>query len=101
MEVELYPNGQRARMYRPYINREEDMSRLTLYNPNGRDNSGLYTGAQPTCGSWLDMYQQYINQPRQTYSPNHTCCSGGSSRYLPLVSQAKPYVRRRGKCPSN
>jgi len=59
MEVLLTPDGYRDRRFRPYIEEEEQANSVYLYDPSRGFNYGLYTGAQPTCGSWHDLYLQY------------------------------------------
>lgn len=54
------PFGERNREYRPYIFEEGQSNSVYLYDPNGRGfQYGLYQTAQPTCGSWLDIWDQY------------------------------------------
>ena len=60
MEVWLDSSGRRDREFRPYISQEETSRSVYLYDPNGRGfNYGLYESAQPTCGSWIDIYDQF------------------------------------------
>lgn len=60
MNVTLHPSGLRNRQFRPYIEQEELSRSVYLYNPEGPGfNYGLYDQAQPSCGSWLDIYEQY------------------------------------------
>jgi hypothetical protein len=60
MNVLLNADGTRNRDFRPYIEEEELGNNLYLYDPNGPGfHYGLYDTAQPSCGSWLDIYYQY------------------------------------------
>lgn len=61
MDVWVDPRtGLRNRDFRPYISLEEQANSVYLYSPNSRGfNYGLYETAQPSCGSWLDIYYQY------------------------------------------
>ncbi len=61
MQVILNPDGTRNRDFRPYIEEEEQSNSVYLYSPNGPGfHYGLYeTGGQPSCGSWLGIYDQY------------------------------------------
>ena len=60
MNVWLRENGQRDREFRPYIEQEELARSVYLYDPEGPGfHYGLYQSAQPTCGYWLDIYNQY------------------------------------------
>lgn len=60
MNVLLNADGTRNRDFRPYISEEETSKSIYLYDPNGPGfHYGLYDTAQPTCGSWLDIYYQY------------------------------------------
>jgi len=60
MEVILNPDGTRNREFRPYIEEEEQANSVYLYDPNGPGfYYGLYATAQPSCGSWLDLYDQF------------------------------------------
>jgi hypothetical protein len=53
-------DGTRNRENRPIIEKEGLADEIYLYNPNGRGfNYGLYQMAQPTCGTWLDLFDQY------------------------------------------
>lgn len=53
MEVNVdVKTGRRNREYRPYINREEEATRLNLYDPYHPRVSGLYDGPMPNCQSW-------------------------------------------------
>lgn len=60
MQVLLNPDGTRNREFRPYIEEEEQANSVYLYDPNGPGfHYGLYDRAQPSCGSWLNIYEQY------------------------------------------
>ncbi len=61
MQVILNPDGTRNRDFRPYIEEEEQGNSVYLYSPNGPGfYYGLYgSGGQPSCGSWLDIYDQF------------------------------------------
>jgi len=61
MNVWVRPDsGLRDREFRPYINEEELSRSVYLYSPNGPGfHYGLYDTAQPSCTSWLDIYEQY------------------------------------------
>ena len=60
MEIWLNPSGTRNREFRPYIEQEETARSVYLYDPeNYGFHYGLYDMAQPSCGSWLDIYDQY------------------------------------------
>jgi len=59
MQVLLNPDGTRNREFRPYIEQEEQGNSVYLYDPNVPFHYGLYDTAQPSCGSWLDIYKQY------------------------------------------
>jgi len=60
MEIILNPDGTRNRDFRPYIMEEEQANSVYLYSPNGPGfRYGLYESAQPSCGSWLDIYDQF------------------------------------------
>jgi len=60
MDVILNPDGTRNRNFRPYIEEEEQANSVYLYDPNNRGfNYGLYNTAQPSCESWLGLYNQY------------------------------------------
>ena len=60
MNVLLNPDGTRNREFRPYIEEEEQANSVYLYDPEGPGfHYGLYDTAQPSCGSWLDIYDQY------------------------------------------
>ncbi|HSA76274.1 MAG TPA: hypothetical protein VLE02_01895 [Nitrosarchaeum sp.] len=64
MSVWLHSDGTRDRSYRPYIEKEEQANSIPLYDPNISFNYGLYTQAQPSCGTWLDMWDQYPENRR-------------------------------------
>lgn len=59
MNVLLNPDGSRNREFRPYIEEEEQANSVYIYDPNTPFHYGLYDRAQPSCGSWLDIYHQY------------------------------------------
>ena len=61
MDVWLDPiSGRRNREYRPYIEEENLANSVYLYDPEGPGfYYGLYQEAQPSCGYWMDIYQQY------------------------------------------
>jgi hypothetical protein len=61
MNVTLNSDGTRNRDYRPYIDREESASNIHLYDPNNNGfHHGLYeVPQQSTCGTWLDLYNQF------------------------------------------
>ena len=59
MQVILNENGTRNRDFRPYISEEQQGNSIYLWDPNVPFHYGLYDTAQPSCGSWLDIYYQY------------------------------------------
>lgn len=61
MNVWVHPKtGLRNREYRPYIEEEEQSNSVYLYDPLGPGfHYGLYETAQPSCGSWADLFHQY------------------------------------------
>jgi hypothetical protein len=65
MNVTVNKDGTRNRDYRPYIDQEEQSNNLYLYDPNGNGfHYGLYgsnnnNNNRVTCGSWLDIYNQF------------------------------------------
>ena len=61
MNILLLENGMRDRRFRPIINMEELGNSVSLYDPNGPGfKYGLYEMAgQPSCGPWIDIYNQY------------------------------------------
>jgi hypothetical protein len=61
MNVLLNSDGTRNRDYRPYIDGEENANNVYLYDPNNNGfHYGLYNVPQQyTCGSWLDLYNQF------------------------------------------
>ena len=54
--------GRRVQMYRPYIDQEDSVRSLTLYNPFVPYHYGLYDQAQPSCMSWQ---KQFLTQNPQ------------------------------------
>ena len=77
MEVWLNPNGTRNRENRPLIDQEEGSRNVYLYDPYRSFHYGLYDQAQPTCGSWLDIYHQYPSKVPVAVTTN-------TGRLLPL-----------------
>lgn len=60
MNVWVDKSGRRNREYRPYIEEEDQANSVYPYSPNGPGfYYGLYKTAQPTCGSWIGLYNQY------------------------------------------
>ena len=52
MQVLVNNQGIRYKNYRPYIDREEDLYNVSLYDPYRDYNTGLYARSQPDCQSW-------------------------------------------------
>lgn len=98
MNVWLNPDGTRDREFRPYISQEETARSVYLYSPNGPGfNYGLYETAQPTCGGWLDIYDQYpskipfevVDKTGRLHMVQPTNWRHGY-KYQPLLKNAKP-----------
>ena len=98
MNVWLNPDGTRNRESRPYVSREELANSVYLYDPNGPGfHYGLYQSAHPSCGYWLDIYNQY---PSKT--PSEVVDSSGrlhlvrptywkhGYKYEPLLRHTRP-----------
>lgn len=68
MNVWLNSDGTRNREFRPYIEQENQANSVYLYDPEGPGfHYGLYEKAQPSCGYWIDIYNQYPSKvPMQT-----------------------------------
>jgi hypothetical protein len=70
MEVNVHANGQRNRIYRPYISQEESSSNFGIYDPNGQGpNYGLYDSQNPGCGKWMDHVDQYAQIGGRAHNP--------------------------------
>lgn len=60
MNVWVNSNGLRNRDFRPYISQEELARSVYPYSPNGSGfHYGLYDQAQPSCGTWGELFNQY------------------------------------------
>ena len=106
MQVWLNSDGTRNREFRPFIKQENQANSIYLYDPNGPGfHYGLYDTAQPTCGTWLDIYYQYpskipaevVDSTGRLYMvrPNwwrhgyKYSQSGGGEKYDPLLRHVK------------
>ena len=98
MNVWVNLDGTRNREFRPLIQEETLAKSVKLYSPNSRGFVyGLYQQAQPTCGTWLDLFNQY---PSKT--PSEIVDSNGrlhllkpdyykhGIRYKDLLENARP-----------
>lgn len=68
MQALVDATGRRVQMYRPYIDQEEIVSSLTLYDPYVPYHYGLYDHAQPSCMSWQKHFLTQNPQKGPTFS---------------------------------
>lgn len=59
MDIWVNPDGTRNRLYRPLIQLEWLNNQVTLYNPHQEQNFGLYSGAQPSCKPFVEVWDQF------------------------------------------
>jgi hypothetical protein len=97
MNVWVNPiTGRRNREFRPRIEEEEQANSVYLYNPEGPGfYYGLYQQAQPSCGSWVQLFNQYPSHtPQAVISESgrmHRVKSYGKGYcYNPLIDNVYP-----------
>lgn len=59
MNVWLHSDGTRDFSYMPRPELSGQANSIYLYDPERPFHYGLYDKAQPSCGTWLDLYDQY------------------------------------------
>jgi hypothetical protein len=70
MQVELNPDGTRNALYRPRILFENTTYNISLYNPYGTRDRGLYTASPPYYMDWNDHVKTHLKENLGSLSVN-------------------------------